>query len=143
MIKIEQTLKINRPLEEVYAYVTDNSKTAEWQSGLKESSVISDGPFGVGSQIKDVRTLAGRELESNVEVTAFEPNKKFGLKALSGPVQFEITQTFEAVDGGTKITFSTEGEPGGFFKLAGPMLAKQMEKEFAANSAKLKEILEA
>ncbi|MDH3942516.1 MAG: SRPBCC family protein, partial [Anaerolineae bacterium] len=99
MIKIEQSIVINRPVEDVFVYVTDNSKTAEWQSGLKESTVVSEGPLAVGSIIKDIRTLAGMEMDSTVEVTAFERNKKFGLKVQSGPVPFELIQTFEAVEG--------------------------------------------
>ena len=107
MIKIERSIVINRPVEEVFAYATDSKNNAKWQSGLKESTLTSDGPLGVGSMIKDVRTLAGRDMESMVEVTAYEPSKQFNLKVTSGPVPFVITQTFEWALARTRIQYST------------------------------------
>ncbi len=49
MIKIERSIVINRPIEEVFTYATESKNTAKWQSGLKESTLVSDGPLGAGS----------------------------------------------------------------------------------------------
>jgi hypothetical protein len=126
--------------------VTDPEKIAQWQSDAVESKQTSEGPIGVGATMRDVRQLMGRRMESDVEVIAYEPNKTFNIKNTSGPVQFEIRHIFESVDGGTKVTLVAEAEPGGFFKLAEPMVARSTQKQFDSNFADfadLKKLLEA
>jgi hypothetical protein len=51
--------------------------------------------------------------------------------------------TFEPVAGGTRITHMIEGDPGGFFKLAGPIVARLMQRQWDTNFDVLKELLEA
>jgi len=51
--------------------------------------------------------------------------------------------TFESVAGGTKVTRVTEAELGGFFKLAEPLVARMLKRQFETNFANLKDILEA
>jgi hypothetical protein len=65
------------------------------------------------------------------------------VKVTDGPVPFEVIETFEAMDGGTIVTVHIEGEPGGFFELAGGMVQKQLESQTAADFERLKKILEA
>ena len=74
--------------------------------------------MGVGAQVADVRKFLGHGMESKLEVTVFEPNKRFVQKVISGPIPFEIIQTFDPSVNGTKLTLLAQGEPGGFFKLA-------------------------
>src|SRR3990172_3936199 len=112
MFKVEFSTVINRPVAEVFAYVTDPSNNAKWQDGLVESRLETPGPIGVGSKAVDVRKFLGRKLELKLEVTAYKPGKRFGLKAVSGPIPFEVLQTFEPVEGGKRINFVTQAEPG-------------------------------
>ncbi len=142
MIKVESSIVINRPVSEVFAFLTDPANNAKWQDGLVESRLESPGPVGLGSKITDVRKLMGRQLESKLEVTAYEPGKRVSQKTVSGPLPFEITMTFEPTEGGTKVVTMAEGEPGGFFKLAEGMVRKQLESQFAGDSARLKKVLE-
>jgi hypothetical protein len=55
--------------------------------------MTSQGPIGVGTQITDVRKFLGRDLDSKLEVSAYQPNKSITMKTVSGPVRFQITQT--------------------------------------------------
>jgi uncharacterized membrane protein len=47
MINVEDSVIIRRPLEAVFAYVSDLRHSAEWQSGLLEVTKTMDGPLGV------------------------------------------------------------------------------------------------
>jgi len=142
MIKVESTIVINRPLGEVFAFIADPTNNAKWQEGLIESRLDSPGPVTLGSKITDIRKFIGRQLESKLEVTAYEADKMISLKVVSGPLPFEITQTFTSVAGGTKIDLVAQGEPGGFFKLAEGLVKKQLEDQLAGNNARLKKVLE-
>jgi hypothetical protein len=82
-------------------------------------------------------------MESEVEVTAFEPDRRFALKVLSGPVPFAFEQTLEPSDGGTRVSVVLEGEPGGFFKLAEPLVERAVRRQIQADYEQLKDILEA
>jgi len=142
MIKVELSVVINRPVADVFAFVTDVSNSVKWQEGLVESRLTSSGPVGVGSEITDVRKFLGRDMDSKLEVTAFEPNKKFSEKVVSGPLKFEISQTFEPSGDGTKVSLVAQGEPGGFFKLAEGMVQKQLLSQLEGDSQRLKKALE-
>jgi len=140
--KVEFSTVINRPVAEVFAFITDPSNNTKYQEGLIESRLETPGPIGVGSKATDVRKFLGRQLELKLEVTAYEPGKRFGLKAVSGPIPFEVLQTFEPVEGGTRIELITQAEPGGFFKLAEGMVKKQLESQLSGDMARLKKVLE-
>ena len=142
MIKIELSIVINRPVAEVFAFATNPANNTKWQEGLVESRLASSGPMGVGAQVVDVRKFLGRDMDSKLEVTAFEPNKKFAEKVVSGPLKFEITQTFESSGDGTKVSLIAQGEPGGFFKLAEGMVQKQLQTQLEGDSQRLKKALE-
>ncbi len=142
MVRVELSIVINRPVADVFAYVTNPANSTKWQEGLVESRLVSSGPMGVGAQVVDVRKFLGRDMDSKLEVTAFEPNKKYAQKVISGPLPFEITQTFEATGTGTKIILVAQGEPGGFFKLAEGMVQKQLQTQLEGDGQRLKKALE-
>jgi uncharacterized membrane protein len=141
MMKVEHSIIINKPVEEVYAYVNDPENSATWQGGV-ESVEYSDATQQVGTKFVEVRKFMGREMKTKLEITALEENKKYAAKTLSGPVPYEVTVTFDAVDGGTKMTTRVEGEPGGFFKLAEGAVTKQLANSLEEDGAHLKSILE-
>ena len=142
MIKAEHSIIINRPVGEVFDFVTDPAKNAQWQEGLVESRLASPGPMKAGSQVVDVRKFLGRDMESTLEVTALEANKRFVQKVITGPLPFEIIQTFEPSVSGTKLTVLAQGEPGGFFKLAAGMVQKQLQNQIEGDAERLKKALE-
>ena len=141
MVKVELSIVINRPVAEVFAFATDPANNAKWQEGLVESRLESP-TMGVGAKVTDVRKFLGRDMDSKLEVTAFEPNKKFAQKVTSGPLQFEIIESFEASGDGTKVALVAQGEPGGFFKLAEGMVQKQLQTQLEGDAQRLKKLLE-
>lgn len=100
--------------------------------------------MGAGTTFTKAVKLLGRRLESASEVAEYEPNRRFALKHAPGPVSLaEDVFTFEPVAGGTKVTHVVEAETGGFFKLAEPIVARQIRRQWGTNFALLKELLEA
>ncbi|HEX2696724.1 MAG TPA: SRPBCC family protein [Anaerolineales bacterium] len=142
MITQDFSQEIKAPVEKVFTYVTDFRKNAEWQEGVTESTQTPDGPTQLGTKFKTARTFLGQKLEATGEVTEFVPNKKFAFKTSSGPIQFSLTQTFEAVAGGTKLNVHVDMEAGGFFKLAEGALLGNLKKTIDEQSQKLKTLLE-
>jgi len=141
MFKIEKTVVINKPLEEVFAYTWDHRNDAKWQSGIV-STKYQDGELKVGSQFTAVRKFMGREVEGTVEITALEKNKRYAAKSIDGPMKFDMDVTYEGANGSTTMTTSINGDAGSFFKIAEGMVAKNLEKSLGDDLNKLKSILE-
>jgi carbon monoxide dehydrogenase subunit G len=140
MIKAETSTSINRPPDEVFAYATDPTHVAEWQSSALEARV--DGPVQAGATGVEVRKFLGRRIESTMRIEAYEPPRRFALQVTSGPVPFHVEQTVEPEGEGSRVSVVMEGEPGGFFRLAEPLVERAVKRELEGNLATLKDILE-
>ena len=141
MVRIETTVEINRPVEEVFAYASDPSKLPEWNSIVQEATA-SEIPLRVGTKVTAKARFLGRHMEVHSEVTEYIPNQKFVQKG-DKPFPTTITLQCESAGEGTRLTQVGEFEPGGFFKLGEPILARITQKQFQAQIETLKELLEA
>ncbi len=72
MIEIEKSAVINRPVEEVFAYVTDVENEPQWISEVAEVRKTSDGPMGVGSTYDNIVHFLGRRIVDPHEVIQYE-----------------------------------------------------------------------
>src|SRR5262245_29602602 len=118
MIKEQVSVTINRPVEQVFAYVSNFENNSQWQAGVIETQKMSAGPNRIGATHTYVRQILGRRIEATSETTEYVPNRKVAFKAASGPLKFEAADLFEPSGSATKVTFAYEAEVGGLFKLA-------------------------
>jgi hypothetical protein len=140
---IDHKLTIRASPAVVFEYLTDPEKATIWQSSLLEARLEPDEPMRQGTRITEVRKLLGRRLESVVEVTELERERRFAGRLSSGPVPFEFRYTLEESNGGTRLDFHMEGEPGGFFRLAEPLVVRRVKQQQESDFATLKELAEA
>ena len=141
MVKFEVAVEINRPIDEVFAYMTDLTKMPEWNS-LVEEVRSSETPVRRGTTISTRARFLGRKIESTLEVVEHVPNKTFAQRT-DKPFPFTITNVFEAAGKATRVKAVFEGEPGGFFKVGEPILARIAKKQFQVQLDTVKELLEA
>ncbi len=142
MIKLDFTQEIKAPVERVFAYVTDFRTAAEWQDGVIESSPKPDSRPHVGTKVKTVRLLMGERLESTGQVTEYVPNQKFAFKSTAGPVKFNLSQTFTASNGVTRVNTHMEMDAADFMQVSEGVIAANLKQQFSQQEQKLKEILE-
>jgi uncharacterized membrane protein len=142
MTRVEASVVINRPIDEVFAYVIDVRNWPEW-TGFPEVKQTSEGPVGVGTTFWGVSEFMGRRAEWTSKVTNYELNSRVEQKIAWGSMSIEQSLTFEPVEGGTKYTQAGETEIGGFFKVAEPIAKRTMQKQLEASLVKLKDVLEA
>ena len=135
-------MTVQAPPAVVFDYFTDAQKATEWQSSLMEARFDPEGPMQQGTRITEVRKLLGRTMESVVEVTELEPGRRFAGRVVSGPVKWTFRYTFSAADGATRVDSHLEGEPGGFFRLADPLLVRTVKKQLESDFATLKRLAE-
>jgi len=142
MIKIESSILFHRPVAEVFDYLSDFQNGTQWQTGLLGVGRITEGPIGVGTRFTSVRKAMGRKMESGIEFTAFELNKKFTIKSYSGSSPFKQSFLFEDTGEGTRVNTIFELELGGLMKVAEPLIAPGVRREMKADFDNLKEIIE-
>ena len=143
MAKMETSIVINRSLEEVFAFTTNFENQPKWQSRLLEVKKTSEGPIGVGTKWRFVAKFLGQRIEFEQECTEYEPNRMYAGKSTSGPFPIEGRQTYEPVEGGTRLNVIGEVQPGGFFKLAEPLVVSMLKRLTDADLANLKDLMEA
>ena len=143
MNEFEVVTVIERPVEAVFAFLVDPTKTADWTPGVTEARQTSDGPVGVGTTVLFIGRFLGRGFESLSECTDYVPNQKFTSKSISGPIHLEVDSTLQAVEGGTRLATVYRGESRGFFKLAEPVIVRLTKKHFETAAENLKALLEA
>jgi uncharacterized membrane protein len=143
MAELKNSIVINRPVEDIFSYMTDAENLPHWMSEIVAAEQTSEGPVGVGTEISAVANVLGRRIENTQEVFEYEPNTKFAIKSASGPAENEDEFIFESVAGGTKVTRVTEAEVGGLFRMAEPLVVRMLNRQFQTNFANLKDLLEA
>ena len=142
MIKVETSVVIARPPNEVFAYISNFENNPQWQSGMQEAKFTSEGPLDVGSTYTQVAKFLGRRIESTFEVIEYQPNRMVKASSTSGSFPITFTRIVEPVGSGTKVTAVVEGDASGFFKLAEPLLARMVQRSVGADYANLKRKLE-
>ena len=142
MIRAEQTSIIDRPIEDVFRYVGDQTNTPNWQAGLLEVRRTSDGPLGVGTTHTFVRSFMRRRMEADNIYVAYVPNELISFKTTSGPVRLEASYVFESSVEGTRLTSRIEMDASGFVSLAEPLIAAGLKREMKAAFRLLKDLLE-
>src|SRR5213080_3642786 len=98
MITTNVTVQIDRPVDEVFAFVTDPANFPRWAGALvKESRRTSPGPIGVGTTFTQANMLMGRRFISEMRVVTYEPPHRFEYETTSGPIRFAGHYTFAPV----------------------------------------------
>ena len=97
------SITIERPIEDVFAVLTDVEKTPTWYPAVIEERMTSDGPLGVGSSRISISKSFGIRNENEAVVTSLEPNRAVTIRSISSEVPFEITITFTTSNGDSGV----------------------------------------
>ena len=143
MINFDINTLVDRPIEDVFAFLSNPLNTPKWQVMIKSVEQAIPGAVGIGSKFNMSAEMMGRAMQGLMEVTAYEPPSKFGFTNKAGPMEMTITFTLKSVGTGTKVNLNIQGNPGGILKLAEGPMTNQMKSQMEANIARLKSVLEA
>lgn len=143
MTCFEYNVVIERPVEDVWAYVIDPGNDPVWQGAIVEVRRGAGVPLHVDSEIEVVAQLLGRTFQATLVVTELEPMRRFGVRTSAGPVPMQGTYHLEPVERGTRFTVEGQTDAHGFFKVAEPLFARRAHREWASSCETLKDLLEA
>lgn len=143
MARIEEGAEIKRPADKVFAYTTDAKTWTKWQSTFPEAEQTSQGPVGVGTTFRGSIHMMGLTMKWTAKATEYEANKKFGKNIICGSTTTEQRNTYQPIEGGTRLTIVYNMRVGGLMKLFSPMIVSSTRKALQKALINLKAILEA
>jgi len=129
-MRIEESVIIHRPPEEVFAFLEVRSNDAAWMEAVVESEWLDSAaadpaaPIGVGRRGRMVMKLPGHREEFIDEVTEYEPGTRIAHRTLNGPIQLNTACICEPAGDGCRSTVlgAAERLPGGMFgRFAAPV----------------------
>jgi uncharacterized protein YndB with AHSA1/START domain len=142
-IDVETEIEINRPREEVAAYVADPETAPIWYDNIESVEWKSPKKVEVGARVAFAARFLGRRLAYTYELREFVPGRKLVMSTDQGPFPMETTYTWEdSANGGTLMKLRNRGEPSGFSRVAAPLMAAGVRRATRKNLADLKTILE-
>jgi uncharacterized protein YndB with AHSA1/START domain len=142
MIDTSDSVTIDRPVVEVFAYVTDTSNDPAWHTDILEARKTSEGPIGSGTTWHLRFKPAMGVSEGDTEVVTFEANRMEVMRGVMGPMQPTLTYLFEPTDGGTRFTRRVQIKVSGIMRLMEPLMRLMTPKGNVGFLANLKRVLE-
>ena len=136
-MRFDLDVTIDRPVADVFAYVTDVGNLPQWQESCLAAEWIEE-----GTRFRERRSFLGRVAELELEVTAREEHRRFDVESVSGPVRFQIRHAFEQSSEATRLRVTAEAAIGGALRFAARMAQGQAERQFRGDLQRLKAVLE-
>ena len=138
MLEFENTIRIDRPVDEVFVFLSDFENIPKWNYYVLEVRQLSESLIGVGTTYHQVRKTD----EQDFRITEFEPNHTVAVKTLpqSSP-DFEMRFSLYEEGNTTRIRDEWKldtGRPAILERLTGG----RVKSAVAENLAKLKELLD-
>ena len=143
MAKMESTVTIARPVEEVFGFflaLDENAPKVDPSAGSVVKS--PEGPAGPGTTFRFRQQTLGKVRETTTRFTGVEPNKKIEFEAEIGPMRPKASLTFEQADRGTRVTFRGDSNPIGPLKLLNPVFNRKGRQAWGQRLARVKTVLE-
>ena len=142
-VDVQTDVVIDRPAGQVAAYAGDPSNAPRWYKNIESVDWKTPPPMAVGSKLAFVAHFLGRRLAYTYDVIEHVPGRRLVMRTAEGPFPMETTYTWEAVgEGRTRMTLRNRGEPSGFSRIAGPMMAAAMRRANQQDLANLKRLME-
>ena len=140
-VTIERTVVVDRPLSQVFDYLSDFTTTNEWDPGTVKTVRVS-GDGGVGTAYRNTSKFAGRETELTYVVEKIEPHALFALRGENKTVVARDTMTFRETPSGTSVTYRGDFDFKGLARFSEPLVKPFLTKLFDEGAQGIREALE-
>ena len=144
-MKVEQSITINLPSEEIFAYVSNLENLADWSSVVICARKISSEEMLIGTTVRCTIRILGRWFDNTFEIIECVPGRYLTIKSISGVAPSLICYRFEPVEsGGTNVSLEEFIHfTGGFLGFAESVVTSVIRRQIANDLLTLKDLLEA
>ena len=143
MAKVEATVRIARPVAEVFRFFLDLDKNARMTDPNLESVVKTpEGLTGPGTTFRFRQKALGKVRDTTTTFMSLESNRTIEMEARLGPLRPKGVITFDEANGSTTVVVRLSPNPVGPLKLLSPVFARIGQKVWDERLARLKAALE-
>lgn len=143
MATVRLGVTIARPVEDVFAVLSDVENVPRRSRNTIEEKLLTPGPLGVGSRRRAViKGVAGRPMVNEAEMVEFEPNRKMVVQLINAPFPARIVIDFLPMGQGTRLDWTAELTPSGLLRPLGPLMARFYAWAFQKDLDNLKDLME-
>lgn len=139
----KETVFIDAPVEKVFAITTDFDHAPFIMENVVKTEKLTEGPMQVGTRVKEVRNIRGKEVDTVLVISEFIPNQKYTVKSENFGMTVEYQYLFLAQENGTTVDFNglihTKGLKNALIK---PLFEMILKKEDKDHLVKLKQYIE-
>lgn len=119
------TATIDRPVDEVWAFMTDWDRAPQWMKGIDRMAPVGDAPIAAGTEV----SFVSRGADRRSTIAAWEPPRELVLVSTQGGVTATYRYRCAPTDGGgTEATLEAECRMRGAWKLVGPLIRFMMKR---------------
>lgn len=111
MAKIVVSRHYDAPLSRVFEVYSDIDNCAGRIPAILKIEPLTDLPFGVGYRWRETRVMFKKEATEEMEVVAFEPNRRYLVEAFNCGCRYETEFNFREEEGGTTVERSFSATP--------------------------------
>ena len=143
-MRVEESIEINRPLQEVFYYVSDVGNYPQWMAHVLEvRQHIPGAPRQSDSFVVAIKSV-GRRFETPYERTSYEADRRYTDRAVGGPIPNQRWHSaFQEVPGGTRFTRAVDVESSGLLRLLEPLQKRAAERQHKKDQPTHKHVVEA
>ncbi len=142
MVHVTFTVEVERPADEVFAFIVDASNNPSWQGGMRSCAWTSPGPIAVGSTYDQQASFLGRAITSSFVVTALEPGRSISIETTESTFPIQVTRSVEPLgETRCRVTADVQGQPTGVMALLGPLMTAMVGRSVRGDYASLREVL--
>jgi carbon monoxide dehydrogenase subunit G len=106
-MKIRKIVRVQKPIEAVFAYLSDFTTTTQWDPGTVVT-VRNNGDGSIGTEYLNTSTFAGRQTQLKYVVKEFILNQRIGLQGENKTVIAYDTMSFRQIGTETEVTYRAD-----------------------------------
>ena len=126
-MRLHKTVTVDKPVDKVFAYLSDFATTTEWDPGTVQTVRIS-GDGAVGTEYRNTTKFAGRETQLTYVVDELVPNQRIALRGENKTVIAHDTMTFRTSGSGTEVTYTADFTFKGLTRFLAPLLKPALNR---------------
>jgi uncharacterized membrane protein len=141
-VDVTATASIDRPRDQVAAYLRDPANDTKWIGGLRSARLLTPGPVTVGSQVERVASFLGRRVQYVNEITELTADR-LAMRSVRSPFPMRVTYGHrDAGDHTTDVSVRVQGDAARFYALVAPLLGLAVHRSITRDLRNLKQALE-
>jgi len=139
---VEQTVRIARPVSEVFAYLEDQRNSTAWREGVISNERVSPGSELKGATFREVARTPMGQGTATYEVTDVVPNELIEFQVIAGPMKPRGVILLRPIGQGTELTYRLDTHATGMMKIMEKGFAKYLREMIAKSADNVKSIME-